>query len=350
MAKKTVFQIPSVDDIAKFEKEQPKFQSHFLTSKEPKSTVIDSKDKAATTALNKSASHSNGLSKVNTSSSTNSSNNEQSKRKGAPLPTAGEESRKRPAGSSFAAKFGSLPHVEGKVNQPMKPQSTSKTNAGITKPVASAKASSTVTNSKNTTNCILVNPRQRGNPILKSVRNIPWEFGDIVPDYVMGRTICALFLSLRYHHLNPNYIHSRLKELGNNYELRILLVQVDVKDPHYSLKELARMAILAECTLILAWSPEEAGRYLETYKSYEHKPIDALKERIEQDFVSQVTDCLTTVKSVNRTDVVTLLSTFGTVANIVSAEKDELNLLPGFGPQKALRLHDVFQEPFHKQP
>lgn len=48
------------------------------------------------------------------------------------------------------------------------------------------------------------------------------------------------------------------------------------------------MAILAECTLILAWSPEEAGRYLETYKSYEHKPIDALKERIEQDFVSQV--------------------------------------------------------------
>lgn len=98
------------------------FQSHFLTSKEPKSTVIDSKDKAATTALNKSASHSNGLSKVNTSSSTNSSNNEQSKRKGAPLPTAGEESRKRPAGSSFAAKFGSLPHVEGKVNQPMKPQ------------------------------------------------------------------------------------------------------------------------------------------------------------------------------------------------------------------------------------
>ena len=44
---------------------------------------------------------------------------------------------------------------------------------------------------------------QRGNPLLKSIRNVPWEYGDIVPDYVMGHTCCALFLSLRYHNLNP---------------------------------------------------------------------------------------------------------------------------------------------------
>ena len=29
------------------------------------------------------------------------------------------------------------------------------------------------------------------------------------------------------------------------------------------------MCILANCTLVLAWSLEEAGRYLETYKAYE---------------------------------------------------------------------------------
>ena len=33
---------------------------------------------------------------------------------------------------------------------------------------------------------------------------------------------------MRYHHLNPNYIHNRLKDLGHHYELRVLLVQVDV--------------------------------------------------------------------------------------------------------------------------
>lgn len=74
--------------------------------------------------------------------------------------------------------------------------------------------------------CLLVNPRQKGNPLLKSVRNVPWEYDDIVPDYQMGVSSCALFLSLRYHNLNPDYIHERLKLLGQKYELRVLLVQV----------------------------------------------------------------------------------------------------------------------------
>lgn len=49
-----------------------------------------------------------------------------------------------------------------------------------------------------------------------------------MPDYEMGATTCALFLSIRYHNLNPNYIHDRLKQLGHQYELRVLLVQVGI--------------------------------------------------------------------------------------------------------------------------
>ncbi|KAK1797791.1 hypothetical protein P4O66_008153, partial [Electrophorus voltai] len=183
-------------------------------------------------------------------------------------------------------------------------------------------------------NGIIVSPRQRGNPILKFVRSVPWEFGEVVPDYVLGRTTCALFLSLRYHNLNPNYIHDRLKRLGQAFTLRVLLVQVDVKDPHHALKELARICIIADCTLILAWSPEEAGRYLETYKSYEKKPADLLKEQVEKDYLSKVTDCLTTVKSINKTDAITLLSTFSSLEGIINASKEELVLCPGLGPQK----------------
>ncbi|XP_017279356.1 DNA excision repair protein ERCC-1 [Kryptolebias marmoratus] len=195
---------------------------------------------------------------------------------------------------------------------------------------------------------IIVSPRQRGNPILKFVRSVPWEFGDVVPDYVLGQTTCALFLSLRYHNLNPNYIHDRLKQLGNSFALRVLLVQVDVKDPHHALKELARICIMADCTLVLAWSPEEAGRYLETYKSYEKKPADLLKEQVEKDYLSKVTDCLTTVKSINKTDAITLLSTFSSVEGIINASKEDLVLCPGLGPQKARRLHDVLHKPFLK--
>ncbi|KAH9504070.1 Excision repair cross-complementation group 1 [Bulinus truncatus] len=77
-------------------------------------------------------------------------------------------------------------------------------------------------------NSLIVNTRQRGNPILKSVRSIPWEYGNIIPDYVMGQSNCALFLSLRYHQLPPNFIHERVKaSLRKSYELSILLVQVD---------------------------------------------------------------------------------------------------------------------------
>uniref|UniRef100_A0A8B9QBY8 DNA excision repair protein ERCC-1 n=1 Tax=Apteryx owenii TaxID=8824 RepID=A0A8B9QBY8_APTOW len=197
---------------------------------------------------------------------------------------------------------------------------------------------------------IIVSPRQRGNPVLKFVRNVPWEFGDIVPDYVLGQSTCALFLSLRYHNLNPNYIHERLRRLGKTYALQLLLLQVDVKDPHRALKELAKMCILADCTLILAWSPEEAGRYLETYKAYEQKPADLLKERVEQDFLSRMTDCLTSVKSVNKTDTTSLLTTFGSLAAVVGASREDLSLCPGIGPQKAKRLFDVLHEPFLKAP
>ncbi|XP_010295690.1 PREDICTED: DNA excision repair protein ERCC-1, partial [Phaethon lepturus] len=202
---------------------------------------------------------------------------------------------------------------------------------------------------------IVVSP-QRGNPVLKFVRNVPWEFGDIVPDYVLGQSTCALFLSLRYHHLNPGYIHDRLRHLGRSYRLQLLLLQVDVKDPHQALKELAKICILADCTLLVAWSPEEAGRYLETYKAYEQKPPDLLKERVEQDFLSRMTDCLTSVKSVNKTDALSLLTAFGVSlrgpATFPGAHwgQEDLSLCPGVGPQKAKRLFDVLHEPFLKLP
>lgn len=45
--------------------------------------------------------------------------------------------------------------------------------------------------------------------------------------------------SLRYHHFNPEYIHERLRQLGQKYELRILLVQVDVVCGGFAGKNLA---------------------------------------------------------------------------------------------------------------
>lgn len=102
------------------------------------------------------------------------------------------------------------------------------------KPAASTNeatnAATTTTNAKTpaSANCVLVHGKQRGNPILKSIVNVPIEFrDDILADYVVGRTSCILYLSLKYHNLNPDYICQRLKTLGKQYDLRVLLVQVD---------------------------------------------------------------------------------------------------------------------------
>ncbi|XP_071455729.1 DNA excision repair protein ERCC-1 isoform X1 [Hetaerina americana] len=196
-------------------------------------------------------------------------------------------------------------------------------------------------------NNVLVNPRQRGNPLLKSIRNVPWEFEEsLVPDYVMGQTSCALFLSLRYHILNPDYIHERLKTLGKLYELRVLLVQVDAQDPHHALKYLTRVCLLANLTLMLAWSAEEAGRIIETYKIFENKPPDLIMEKKEDDPFQKLISALTSVRSINKTDANTLLSTMGSMERILKATKDELALCPGLGPQKAVRLHKVLHMPF----
>ncbi|XP_067937942.1 DNA excision repair protein ERCC-1-like [Watersipora subatra] len=198
---------------------------------------------------------------------------------------------------------------------------------------------------------ILVNTKQKGNPILKMIRNVPWEFSAIIPDYELGKCSCALYLSVRYHNRFPNYIHTRLKELGKSYELRILLVQVDTRqqDISHELNQLSKICILADCTMILAFSHEEAGRYLEVYKAYESKPPTDIMVKSKTDFLSQATEFLTAIKGVNKTDVTTLLSKFKTIKAIIDADVDSLSLCPGIGPVKARRLQQAFTSPFLKQ-
>jgi len=64
-----------------------------------------------------------------------------------------------------------------------------------------------------------------------------------------------------------------------------------------------------------------------------------------QDYLAQLRECLTAIKTVNKTDVITMLSTFGSLKDISKASADDLNLLPGFGTNKAERVHALFHTP-----
>ncbi|GAN07378.1 DNA excision repair protein ERCC-1-like isoform X1 [Mucor ambiguus] len=196
-------------------------------------------------------------------------------------------------------------------------------------------------------NTILVNPTQQKNPILKHVHNVPWEPSEVIKmDYVVGQTTGVIYLSLRYHRLYPTYIYDRLNDVKNLYVSRILLVYVDVDSFHDALREINRIAILSDFTLMLAWSPEEAGRYLETYKAFENKAPDMIREKVDDEYFAKMTDCLTQIRSVNKTDVLTLLSTFGSLKQVADANTDALAMCPGFGEQKVRRLQQTWKQPF----
>eukprot|EP00250_Pteridium_aquilinum_P016052 c22916_g1_i1 orf=230-1546(+) len=197
-------------------------------------------------------------------------------------------------------------------------------------------------------NAILVSRRQQGNPVLKHIKNVRWIYADIVPDYIVGQSSCALYLSLRYHLLHPDYLYFRIRELLKSFRLRIILCFVDVEDVVKPLHEVTKTALLHDCSLLCAWSLEECARYLETIKIYENKPADIIQERTDHDYLSRLTSALTTIRHVNKTDVLTLGTTFGTLAATMGASMEELARCPGIGERKVKRLHDAFHEPFRR--
>ncbi|CAF1028235.1 unnamed protein product [Brachionus calyciflorus] len=234
-----------------------------------------------------------------------------------------------------------------------KPKTVVLTNSGTTSSSSSSSLGS---------GALVVNSKQRGNPVLKHIRNVQWRFCDtLVPDYCMSRSSCAFYLSMKYHLLNPTYIHQRIKELGRAYDLRVLLTFVDVKEPRHCIKELEKICIYSNLTMILCWTPEEVGRYLETYKAYEFKSADAIMEKStnqietsnkaqqnnsDSNFINNLTDFLCQIKSINKTDASTLRQTFGSVKELSTASKEQLNLCPGLGPLKCNRLYEIFRTPF----
>ncbi|KAJ1985134.1 ssDNA endonuclease and repair protein rad10 [Dimargaris verticillata] len=184
------------------------------------------------------------------------------------------------------------------------------------------------------THAVVVNSCQYGNPVLDFIRNVPWEYGDIVPDYTVGQTSCVLFLSLKYHRLHPEYAGIRIDMLRDQYQLRVLLVLVDIDDSRQTIRELTQLSVQRNLTVMLAWSSEEAGRYIETFKALENHPPDLIREKVEDAYFPRLTSCLTSVRAVNKTDVMTLASNFKSFKKIVQAPVSELTLCPGFGEHK----------------
>lgn len=201
-------------------------------------------------------------------------------------------------------------------------------------------------------NSIVVSQRQKGNRLLQFIRNVPWEYGDIIPDFVVGETACVLYLSIRYQMLQPTYLQKRIDLVRKLYNTHIVLCHVDVEESSNPLEEVTRVAFANNWTLICAWSFEEVARYLETFKAYEHKSADLIKEKVDtSDQKAQLANVLGGIKRVDKRDFKTLATTFGSFTNIATATMEEIALCHGLGPTKVKRLWHAFNDPiipFHQ--
>ncbi|KAJ5495660.1 Mating-type switching protein swi10 [Penicillium diatomitis] len=193
---------------------------------------------------------------------------------------------------------------------------------------------------------ILVSTRQKGNPILNHIKLLPWEFADIPADYVVGTTTCALFLSLKYHRLHPEYIYSRIKLLAGKYNLRIVLVMVDIPNHEDPLRELSKTSIINNLTLMLCWSAPEAAHYLELFKSSEHAQPTAIRTQQAQSYKESLVEFVTTPRSINKSDAASLISTFGSLQNAVNAQPEQISAVPGWGEKKVQQWCNAVREDF----
>ncbi|VUC23182.1 unnamed protein product [Clonostachys rosea] len=232
-----------------------------------------------------------------------------------------------------------------KIQQPTpqrldKPPPTSSSGSKIVQPTPQ------VLPQRGTGSHILVSPRQRGNPILTFIRAMGWEYSDIPADYVMGQTTCALFLSLRYHRLHPEYVYTRIQKLQGKYTLRIMLVMVDIPNHEDSLRELSKTSLVNNITIILCWSAAEAGRYLELYKSYEHAGFTAIKGQQATSYADRLVEFVTVPRNLNKSDAVALVANFGSLKNAINADQEQLSMLNGWGGAKVKRWSKAVEEPF----
>ena len=193
---------------------------------------------------------------------------------------------------------------------------------------------------------IIVSTRQKGNPSLNFIRSLPWEYGDIPADYVLGAHTCALFLSLKYHRLHPEYVYTRIKALGHRYNLRILLTMVDIENHEESLKELSKTSLVNDLTLILCWSAQEAGRYLELYKSFEHASPASIRAHQSTSYAEKLVDFVTVPRGINKTDAVSIVSAFGSVRGAVNARPEQIGEITGWGEKKVQRWCSTVNERF----
>ena len=121
---------------------------------------------------------------------------------------------------------------------------------------------------------------------------------------------------------------------------------VDIENHEEPLKELSKTSLINNVTIILCWSAQEAGRYLELFKSFEHASSSSIRAHQSTTYADRLNDFITVPRSINKTDALSLISNFGSIRRAVCASPEEVALVDGFGEKKVQRWCNTVRENF----
>lgn len=194
---------------------------------------------------------------------------------------------------------------------------------------------------------VQVHPRQKGNKLLERLK-VTHEYGPSTQsaDFVISSSICALFLQMKYHRLHPEYIFGRVKDVGDAYKLKILLIYLDIDAPEAHLADLSRLCFSTQWTMVVANSYAACARYIEDYKKLENVLPKSIMGKDKKGYSEQAKEFVASVRSINKENSTALLATMGSIAAAVEADEEKLIAIPGWGEMRARKWVQAVNEPF----
>lgn len=192
---------------------------------------------------------------------------------------------------------------------------------------------------------IIVNVSQKGNPLLKYLKH--WNFGETAADYQLEGHTAVLFLQLKFHALHKDYLLPHMRAIGAlPCRLKVLLCLCDVEDSNSMLIQIEKHCIEFHMTLLVCWTSDEAAAYLSSFRKFANRGPELLQARRETHAFAAAIAALTQVRSINKTDVANLFSTFGSLRHVAELSEEDLLVCPGLGEKKVKRLLAVLDAPF----
>ncbi|KAJ8116229.1 hypothetical protein OPT61_g2306 [Boeremia exigua] len=77
---------------------------------------------------------------------------------------------------------------------------------------------------------------------------------------------------------------------------------VDVENHEDSLRELSKTSLVNNVTIMLCWSAQEAGRYLELFKTFEHAAPTSIRAKQSSTYSENMVEFITVPRGINKTD------------------------------------------------